>query len=176
MKFGLISFTCLALFACRSTDLANWPGELPNQQHFIIAYEADGDNQAVQSQQEYLRWVLSFYEGTVVAPIGWTEMQSLVVDLADSEQRAGLNSQLFDLGRLIAAEWAKENAGRAIDSRMLGIWASVLQLVVSPEQQYAAIALISDDVKGLLQGELNRPEINDARYEQRLGLQFFGDF
>ncbi len=176
VKFLLISLTCLALLACRSTDLANWPRDLPERRYFIAAYEADVSNQRVQSRAAYLQWILSFYAGTVVAPTGWNEMQSAVVASAPLERRLGLDSQLHLLGRQIAAEWAKENERRLIDSRMLGIWGSVLQLVAGPEQQYAAIQLISSDVSGLLQDQLESSEINDARYEQRLGLHLFGDF
>lgn len=176
MKFLLISLTCLALLACRSADLANWPRDLPERRYFIAAYEADVSNQRDQSRAAYLQWILSFYAGTVVAPTGWNEMQSAVVASAPLERRLELDSQLHLLGRQIAAEWAKENKRRLIDSRMLGIWGSVLQLVAGPEQQYAAIQLISSDVSGLLQDQLESSEINDARYEQRLGLHLFGDF
>ncbi|MDD9890225.1 MAG: hypothetical protein OXU66_01655 [Gammaproteobacteria bacterium] len=176
MKIVVISFTCLALFTCRSADLANWPRDLPARQYFVAVYEADEINQEVQSREAYLQWILSFYAGTVVAPTGWNEMQLAVVESAPADRKVELEEQLFLLGRQIAAEWAKENAGRVIDSRMLGVWGSVLQLVVGADQQHAAIQLISSDVSGLLQNQLNSSEINDLRYEERLGLQLFGDF
>jgi len=176
VKFGLISLFCLTLLTCRSIDTADWPASLPSQDYFVEAYEADAVNQELQSRQEYLQWILSFYDGTVVAPTGWEAMQSMVVQNAAPEQRSKLNAQLFELGGQIAAEWAKENSGRAIDSRMLSIWGSVLQLVVGPEQLYAAIQLIRADAEGLLNRDLLGDEINDARYEERLGLRLFGDF
>ena len=176
MKFGLISLTCLTLLACHSTDIADWPADLPAKGYFVAAYEADVINQELQPRQEYLQWILSFYEGTVIAPTGWEAMQSQVVESSVPEQRSELDVQLFELGGQIAAEWAKENSSRAIDSRMLSIWGSVLQLITGPEQLYAAIQLIRADVEALLNRDILGDEINDARYERRLGLQLFGDF
>ena len=176
MKFGLISLICLTLLTCRSIDITDWPASLPAQDYFVEAYEADAVNQELQSRQEYLQWILSFYDGTVIAPTGWEAMQSMVVQNAAPEQRSALNALLFELGGQIAAEWAKENSSRAIDSRMLSIWGSVLQIVSGPEQLYAAIQLIRADIEGLLNRDMLGDEINDSRYEERLGLRLFGDF
>lgn len=174
VKFLFISLVCFALHACHSIDSVNWPAELPNRQYFIAAYDADSVNQELQTVEAYLQWVVSFYEGTLVAPTGWSAMQTLVVKAALPSKRNALNEQLFLLGRQIAAEWAKENSGRAIDSRMLGIWGAVIQLSASPNEQNAAIQLIASDVNALLLGKLEYSEIRDARYEERLGIQLFG--
>jgi bacterioferritin (cytochrome b1) len=56
---------------------------------------------------------------------------------------------------------------------MLGFWGSVLQLAEGPEQQQEAIQLIGEDVNELLEKELLAAEIQDVRYEQRLGLRLF---
>ena len=176
MKFGLICLSSLMLFACRTADLTEWPTELPQKSFFISMYASDPGNIAVQSQQEYLQWILSFYGGTLVAPTGWTELQSVVTRAASEERKPGLEAQLTDLGGQIAAEWAKENDLRVIDSRMLGIWGSILQIALEPEQQFQAIQLISKDVEALLLGTLSESDIEDSRYAQRLGLELFGDF
>ena len=173
MKYGLISFLCLILCACRNTDIPNWPSVLPEQHYFVSAYQSDIGNKAAQSQQEYLQWVLSFYEGNLVITTGWLYVQSLVVRSAQPELKEELELHLTTLGGKIAAEWAKANEHRTIDSRMLGIWGSVLQLAEGPEQQQETIQLISEDVKALLEKELLAAKIQDARYEQRLGLRLF---
>jgi hypothetical protein len=49
----------------------------------------------------------------------------------------------------------------------------VLQLAEGPEQQQEAIQLIGEDVNELLEKELLAAEIQDVRYEQRLGLRLF---
>jgi hypothetical protein len=56
---------------------------------------------------------------------------------------------------------------------MLDIWGAVLQLAEGPEQQQETIQLISEDVNALLEKELLAEEIQDVRYEQRLGLRRF---
>ena len=176
VKYGLISFLGLTLCACRSADLPNWPSELPEQHYFVSAYQADIENKADQSQQEYLRWVISFYEGNLMVPTGWLYIQDIVVRSARPERKEELEIHLTALGVKIAAEWAKTNELRAIDSRMLGIWGSMLQLAKGPEQQHETIQLISEDVSSLLDKDLLAEEIQDARYEQRLGLQLFDNF
>ncbi|MCH2347955.1 MAG: hypothetical protein MK299_11300 [Pseudomonadales bacterium] len=175
VKYGLISFLCLTLCACRNTDLPNWPSELPEQHYFVSAYQSDINNTAAQSQQEYLQWVLSFYEGNLVVPTGWLYIQNLVVRSAQPELKEKLELHLTTLGGKIAAEWAKANEHRTIDSRMLGIWGSVLQLAEGPEQQQKTIQLIGEDVNALLEKDLLAAEIQDVRYEQRLGLRLFDD-
>jgi len=176
VKYSLISITCLALLSCRSTDIIDWPSNLPERSYFEAAYAADSTNQNVQSREEYLGWILSFYEGTLVAPIGWEEMQATVVAMAPITRSNDVDARLTELGQQIAAEWAKENDTRFIDSRMLSIWGSVLQLVVSPEQQFEAIQIISADVDALTRGSMLPSEVQDQRYEERLGLELFGDF
>ncbi|MED5530385.1 MAG: hypothetical protein VYA99_08515 [Pseudomonadota bacterium] len=176
VKYGLICFLGLTLCACRSADLPNWPPELPVQHYFVTAYQSDTKNKADQSQQEYLRWVISFYEGNLMVPTGWLYIQNVVVMSARPERKEEVEIHLTALGGKIAAEWAKANELRAIDSRMLGIWGSVLQLAKGPEQQHETIQLISEDVSSLLDKDLLAEEIQNARYEQRLGLQFFDNF
>ena len=150
VKYGLICFLGLTLCACRSADLPNWPPELPVQHYFVTAYQSDTKNKADQSQQEYLRWVISFYEGNLMVPTGWLYIQNVVVMSARPERKEEVEIHLTALGGKIAAEWAKANELRAIDSRMLGIWGSVLQLAKGPEQQHETIQLISEDVSSLL--------------------------
>ena len=175
MKVIYVSLTCFLLYACYSTDVINWPRELPERDYFVSAYRTDPVNREFQTREAYLQWIVSFYQGTLVAPTGWSQIQLLVVGSAPPSLKDELEEQLFLLGRQIAAEWAKDNSSRLIDSRMLGIWGAVLQLAEGPSQQYAGIQLIRKDVNELLLGKLLPSEVNDARYEENLGLQLFGD-
>ncbi|MDG2421238.1 MAG: hypothetical protein P8N40_06020 [Gammaproteobacteria bacterium] len=172
----LILLPSISLFSCISNDINIWPDSLPDRQHFVSAYHADLENQLVQSKDQYLYWVINFYGGTLVAPIGWTSMQAIALERADPSQRLELDRSLNTLGIRIASEWSKANNGRAIDSRIISIWGSILQLAFEPETQYRAIQLISNDVYSLLEGELPSSEITDLRYEQKLGLELFSGF
>ena len=176
VRLILILLPSIFLFSCISNDINIWPDSLPDRKHFVSAYDADLENQLVQSKDQYLYWVINFYEGTLVAPIGWTSMQAIALDRADPSQRLELDRSLNTLGIRIASEWSKANNGRAIDSRILSIWGSILQLAFEPEIQHRAIQLISNDVDSLLEGALPSSEITDLRYEQKLGLELFSEF
>jgi len=176
MKFVLISASCLAFLACQSYKIDQWPDALPDRQLFIAAYAEDIANQDLQTQQEYLTWILSFYEGNLVYTSGWIDVQALVLTNTAPLDRNGLHASLQELGASIAAEWAKHNDLRGIDSRMLSLWGSVLQIASSSEARQHSIEVISADVHALLNGSLSAAEIQDSRYEQILGLDLFGGF
>ena len=129
-----------------------------------------------RSKVDYLDWVVSFYEGTLIAPVGWLDLQSIVLEIAEPESRPELDKRLTDLGRLISGEWAKENNKRVIDSRLLSLWGSVMQLSDDPQVQAQAILLIEKDVNALLNRQLIPEAITDERYEGVLGIDLFDEF
>ena len=127
----LVSFFALSLIAfllqgCLVNNSSRWPENVPEREYFESIYRADAGNQLVQSKADYLQWVVSFYEGTLVAPQGWLELQSIGLEMSDSSEPIQLSNRLTILGGLIAGEWAKENEERVIDSGMLGLWASIM--------------------------------------------------
>ena len=99
---------------CIATNEALWPTNIPQREYFESIYSGDKDNQLVQSKAGYLQWVVSFYEGTLIAPVGWLGLQSTVLDKADPKDRLELGNRLTTVGRLISGEWAKENDKRVI--------------------------------------------------------------
>jgi hypothetical protein len=119
---------------------------------------------------------MSFYQGSLVAPNGWLDVQATVLTNAAPIDRNRLDSQLRNLGTEIATEWAKSNEIRSIDSRMLALWGSILRLASDPRQQQRSIEVISEDVDRLLSGSISETDIADARYERLLDLELFGDF
>ena len=161
---------------CIATNEALWPANIPHREYFESIYSGDKDNQLVQSKAGYLQWVVSFYEGTLIAPVGWLSLQSTVLEMADPKDRLELGNRLTTLGRLISGEWAKENDKRMIDSRMLSLWGSIMQLVDDPRIQGQAVALIEKDVKALLDRQLTPEAIVDERYEKGLGIVLFEGF
>ncbi len=166
----------LLLTACVSPRAWNWPDFLPRQQLFIAAWQADHLNQQVQSQQDYLNWVRSFYTGTVVYPRGWLDIQAELSQRAEPQLRPKLICELERLGIAIGAEWAKSNGARIIDSSMLSLWGSVLQLSQLSNQEFEAVNQISEDVSLLLEGGLRKHEIIESRYAGKLGIDTFGGF
>ena len=164
------------LQGCLVNNSSRWPVNVPEREYFESIYRADVDNQLVQSRAEYLNWVVSFYEGTLIAPLGWLELQSIVLEMSDLSERIELSRRVTILGGLIAGEWAKENEKRVIDSGMLSLWASIMQLSVGSGVQNSAILLIEKDVNSLLAGELVPSAIDDERYEQKLEIDLFDGF
>lgn len=170
-----IALSALLLTSCISTQ-TDWPGEAPARGRFITAYANDPANQQRQSRDDYLRWVRNFYTGTLSYPRGWLDIQSQIVASAGAGERAELSANLHDLGAVIGAEWAKANAVRRIDSRILGLWGSVLQLADLEGKRAESIELISSDVDRLIQGRVSKDDIVESRYARRLDLEFFESF
>ena len=176
MRFIPLVGILLLVVSCKSNDSSVWPLTAPDRQYFISLYIADSDNQIVQTQEQYLQWVISFYQGTLITPTGWTAMQNIVVARADPSRKPELNQSLETLGAKIAGEWSKANEKRVIDSRMLSIWGSIIELVFEPDMQERALKLIINDVNALLAGDLLASEVTDSYYEKRLNLELFSGF
>ncbi len=166
----------LLLASCITPSIRNWPSEVPRQSLFISAYRADTENQLVQSERAYLEWILGFYQGTLIYPTGWLDVEQALLERSDAAAKEELAARLSELGVIIGSEWAKENDARLIDNRMLALWGSTLQLMASSEQQLTAIELMANDIDALLEGNLRKEDIVEARYAERLGFEVFGDF
>ena len=169
----LFAFT---LASCISPNMHEWPDDVPKINLFVNAYRSDVPNQAFQSEEDYLEWILGFYQGTVLYPTGWLDVERQLLNSTEAEQKAVLALRLRDLGILIATEWAKDNESRLIDSRMLALWGSCLQLMQGTEARLAAIDLVSQDIEALSEGVLQKTDIVEARYAKRLEFEVFGDF
>lgn len=98
----------------------------PSEEDFKPAYERDAANSAKQPWHDYWGWVKSFYQGNFF-DAGWTKRcKELVAAVHTKERQLALRIKLNSLGRIIAAEWAKTNAGRKIDSSKLLSWGNRL--------------------------------------------------
>ena len=166
----------LAMASCITPSIRDWPDDVPPSHLFIRTYRADAANQALQSEQSYLEWILGFYQGTVIYPTGWFDVERQLLDITEPEHQAVLALRLRNLGILIGAEWAKENEARLIDNRMLALWGSTLQLMQTTDARLGAIEFVSQDIEALFAGALRKTDIVEARYAERLGFETFGDF
>jgi len=166
----------LLLASCITPSIRNWPEEVPRQSLFLRAYRADTANQTLQTEQAYLEWILGFYQGTLIYPTGWLDVEEVLLESTEPESRAQLDERLEQLGITIGAEWAKENEARLIDNRMLALWGSTLQLMQGTEERIEAIEVVSEDIDQLFAGSLRKRDIVEARYAEKLGFEVFGDF
>ncbi len=171
MRLLSVLLLSLVLSACaQRPDLLAWPADLPPQAHFLSLYAADIPNQALQTQQQYLEWVVRFYEGSEFMALGWNAIaESVLVDLSDA-QRSQLTRQLADLGKAISGEWAKDNQVRRIDTAMLSLWGSVMQADFAPDYRLAAVTMIRHDVSDLLSARLAPEQVHEQRYALALGV------
>lgn len=170
LLFTSLLLLCLAACA-NSRVLTDWPPTTPDQQVFLRAYASDTDNQQVQTNIEYLTWVVRFYEGWELMPTGWNDMTPVILNDLEPEQAEAVAQMRDELGKLIASEWAKDNEQRIIDTGMLSLWGGVMIAALDPQVRIDAIELITDDVERLLTGELAPSLINDARYTERLSIK-----
>jgi len=167
---------CLSLSACLAPSIRDWPQGIPRQALFVEAYRADARNQQVQSQREYLEWIVGFYQGTLLYPTGWLDVEERLMQRTPRAERQALKSRLAALGLAIGSEWAKENEVRLIDNRMLSLWGSTLQLMTGFDQQMLAIDEIERDIDRLFVGTLQKKDVTESRYASNLGFEVFGDF
>lgn len=154
------------LGACTTTVTPeNWPGTAPPHQHFVEAYRSDEANQAHQSEDDYLLWVRRFYEGRP-GILGWNDITDSVTQDMDNDQQSAVDELGRRLGQRIAAEWAKANEVRRIDTSMLSLWGSIMVTAESPETRLEAMRAIDRDTRALLEGDLSARQITEERYAE----------
>lgn len=165
MALRSILACCLVLLltACASRPPSDWPAGAQPLEYFERSYSADAQNQAFQSQADYLGWVSRFYEGVSPVP-GWLEMSRQV--LADMEEpaRSEVERRLFALGGVIGAEWAKDNNVRRLDSRMANVWRDALIEARAQDDIPGFLTRLESDIDALLAGELSGDDIYFERY------------
>ena len=97
----------------------------PDEKHFRPRYEEDEQDRKRQLWDKYWRWVEAFYSGNLFIQ-GWTvECRDITDRIHNLDQRDQVITRMNVLGRLISAEWAKDNAIRLIDTvdiRQWGLW------------------------------------------------------
>lgn len=166
----------ILLTSCISYDRDRWPESLPPVEVFEEAYAEDKENRKRQQEDEYLGWVLSFYQGNLAYQSGWQDIKAYIYAAPNAELEQQLLNAIDRLGILIGSEWSKHNDVRVIDSRMLSLWGSTIQLAPDFSTQRNMVELIAGDIDLLLNDQLGEADIVETRYLDELGLEPFGDF
>jgi len=171
MRSALLMCCAVLLASCMNGRvLEQWPEQIPKQNYFKQLYREDIPNSERQSEREYLTWVARFYKGWEMMPIGWEDISdSVLVDLEPVHFRA-IDRHLMRLGAQISGEWAKDNDVRQIDSRLLSLWAGVMQAEYSAEYRIAAVEIIARDVHDILNSALSKEQVTEDRYGLLLGV------
>lgn len=174
------AFGCLLMLvllaSCAVDTASDWPQSLPPRHLFVAAYEADADNQLRQTRQEYLDWIVTFYQGSMLYRTGWENVEGLVLAQSEQGQRAQIIRELRQMGIAVGSEWAKDNEVRLIDNRLLSLWGYLLQLAEDGETQVHYMAVIGEDIDALLRRQLEPTMIAESRYEELLEIQLFEGF
>jgi len=160
-----IAVLCLSAAGCVTipADPASWPQGFPPRAYYQAIWEADGENQEIQSFEEYLTWVGRFYLGTPVSP-GWQGIQEkLLADLEIDEVRL-LAPRLSCLGQTVSCEWAKDNLTRRLNTPMLRTWVRFLSQAKGQGKAIQAVDRLLIDVAALVRGELEPETISLERY------------
>ena len=142
---------------------ADWPAELPEAHSFLVAWRADAANRALQQENDYLQWVQRFYKGGNLVP-GWLAVSEQVLQRLNTAEQASVGGRLQQLGMRIGAEWAKDNAARRINTRMVGVWRDALLEALRREDLEAFLLLLEGDVTALLSARLEADDILFERY------------
>lgn len=94
--------------------LESWKSEIR------AAYDADERNAAKQSFDEYWGWVSTFLVKGGAGQLGWIEqVDRALASVADRKLSARLRERFVALGKVIAADWAKQGRYRHIHSTIL---------------------------------------------------------
>jgi hypothetical protein len=129
---------------------------------FDRAWRADSRNQEAQPLAEYLKWVDSFYDGSPFVP-GWTRRQAELCSTAGPEAEARVER----LGQILAAEWAKSNALRRVDSGLLARIAGILADARDRDDLIRVTDELIDDVRAVLAGD----RVPEAMTRERYSVQ-----
>ena len=162
-------FTLLSgsLGGCISTrpTAQSWPESAPPITHYEEIYAQDEANQQIQSEEEYLTWIVRFYEGWKLSRRGWERITNSVLDAVDTEaERQYVSETMAELGRKISGEWAKDSKDRLISTATVITWGTALQNSVATGQTIELIERVVDDVNALFEGTLARSDITFERY------------
>ncbi|MDF1623251.1 MAG: hypothetical protein P1V33_07270 [Pseudohongiella nitratireducens] len=164
----------ISLAGCQSLTGSNtWPDDVPERGFFLNAYEVDAENQQEQTQQQYLNWIIRFYQGSDLMSTGWNELTPAVLMGMSGETLTAAEKESSELGLAISSEWAKDNSVREINTAMLSLWGTVMLSVEQPEERLRALRQIASDVDAIMRGELTAEEISDERYMTLLDLPEF---
>lgn len=166
----VLMLLCSLLAACATapgSQHADWPAQIPPRAFFAQVYAADEALQGRQSREEYLTWVVRFYQGTALYPRGWSDLVAeQVAAETDADTAMRRKTQLQRLGRDIAAEWAKDNALRRVDTRHLVIWGEAARRAIREGNVEQTLSSIEQDLEQLMNGMLEADAITAARYHE----------
>lgn len=142
-----------------------WPTELPPQSYFEDQYGQDAINANYQAIDQYLIWVMRFYQGWELYPNGWNKVtDDLLFSIKEPEIAQEIEEKMTEIGLLISGEWAKNNETRMINTRHVSIWGNALLKSIEQGETMAIINRVHDDVEDLLAKRISASVITENRF------------
>lgn len=130
------------------TSTAEREWYFPAETDFRVVYESDPSNRTRQDWHDYWKWVVAFYKGNLLVD-GWNAQLRKLLDVIRSEKtRNELRAMLNKLGRLIVAEWAKDNSVRRIDTGWLtAVGRKLKNAAGTDDGSGSVIRLVVDEIR-----------------------------
>src|SRR5690606_25037101 len=102
----------------------------------------------------YLMWVVRFYQGWKIYPRGWLRMTNELLETVDDPQLVEqISIRMADLGQTICGEWAKKSDERRIYTSHVAAWGNALLEAMARGEELQLISSIQRDVDSLLARE-----------------------
>ncbi len=165
-----IFVSCLVvilLTACVSRPVkeTQWPAEIPAHAYFVQHFEEDAENKKGQDIDEYLMWVLRFYNGWELYSNGWTKTTAASLQgVKDPLVAQEIKTKMGLIGKGIAGEWAKNKSSRRVLTRHVVVWGNALIESIRRDEELKLINRVLNDLNGLLEYKIGLDEIKAERY------------
>ena len=160
--FLIMILSSLSACSLTSSDL-EWPEPAYPSEYFEAAFRADPEVVRYQTKDEYLLWVIRFYNGFNLAP-GWLSLTRQVLEGLEEPYRSEVSERIYLIGGIISSEWAKDNEVRLLDTRNVSVWGDALVEALDRDDLDDYMDRVEDDVAGIMAGELTREDIFFERY------------
>jgi hypothetical protein len=166
-----VALAALAAVGCAGPRYraGQWPDDVPPESRFAAVYASDARNRERQDMQEYFDWVLRFYKGNGLVP-GWRAQEQTLAQLMGGEYEE-VAEGIRELGRTVAAEWAKHNEVRRIDSDMLMVWGGVLRSAAKEHRAGRVVEQLTADARAVVEGKLAKADIRRHRYADVMAMK-----
>ncbi len=168
-QFLLLVISALVLCGCETiaTKKIAWPDDIPEQSYFEHAYALDPVNQKIQPEDEYLVWVLRFYNG-YNGINGWREITDEVITSIDESRLKIVSGKMRNLGKQIAAEWAKDSPESLIHTPILSTWSKAAREAAKRNEVEQFADRLAADVDAILAMDIDEDTITAERYYTNL--------
>ena len=165
--FSLFSLLAFFLSGCANRQVSDvtWPENMPPRAYFVKVYNDDKINKEIQTQEEYLTWVVRFYQGSALYRRGWIKMTNeLLEQIPNPNEAKVVEQKIAQVGRLVAGEWAKKSDTRTIYLSHVSVWGNALLESLDRNDALSLIERVNKDVEDLLARRINKDTITAERY------------